>query len=85
VEEDRHSGMAQDTGDGLATSTRDVYAQSECYCALCNNSTLITITEAVFSCIICFRKINHLVESTICIHPLMYGKLCRAQLWLCML
>jgi hypothetical protein len=30
-------------------------------------------------CIICFRKINHLVPITICIHPLMYRKLCRAQ------
>ncbi len=29
--------MPQNTGDGLATSPRDVYAQSECYCALCNN------------------------------------------------
>ncbi len=28
---------------------------------------------------ICFSKINHLVPNTICIHPLMYGKLCRAQ------
>ncbi len=37
VEEDRRSGMAQNTGDELATSPRDVYAQSECYCALCNN------------------------------------------------
>ncbi len=37
VEEDRCSGMAQNTGDGLATSPRDVYAQSESYCALCNN------------------------------------------------
>jgi hypothetical protein len=27
-------------------------------------------------CIICFRKINHLVPITICIHPLMYRKLC---------
>jgi hypothetical protein len=34
----------------------------------------------VFHCIICFRKINHLVPITICIHPLMYGKLCRAHI-----
>jgi hypothetical protein len=37
VEEDRHSGMPQNTGDGLATIPSDVYAQSECHCALCNN------------------------------------------------
>jgi hypothetical protein len=36
VEEDRQSGMVKDAGDGIATSLRDVYAQSECYCALCN-------------------------------------------------
>jgi hypothetical protein len=46
--------------------------------------TLTTITGIVFYCIICFRKINHLVANTICIHPLMYGKLCRAQ-YECML
>ncbi len=28
----------------------------------------------------CFRKINHLVPITICIHPLMFRKLCRAHL-----
>jgi hypothetical protein len=39
--------------------------------------TLITITGIAFFCIICFR--NHLVANTICIYPLMYGKLCRAQ------
>ncbi len=42
-------------------------------------STLTTITGIMFYCIICFRKINHLVANTICIHPLMYGKLCQAH------
>ncbi len=37
VEEDRHSGMPQNIGDRLATTPSDVYAQSECHCALCNN------------------------------------------------
>jgi hypothetical protein len=40
VEEDRRSGMAKDAGDGLATSSRDVYTQSECYCALCSSYTV---------------------------------------------
>ncbi len=40
VEEDRRSGMAKNTGDGLATSSGDVYAQSECSCALCSSYTL---------------------------------------------
>jgi hypothetical protein len=33
-EEKGHSYMAIDAGDGLATPSRDVYAQSECYFAL---------------------------------------------------
>jgi hypothetical protein len=37
VEEDRHSGMPQNTGDGLPTTPSDVHAQSECHCALYNN------------------------------------------------
>jgi hypothetical protein len=40
VEEDRRSEMAKDTGDGLAASSRDIYAQSECHCALCSSYTL---------------------------------------------
>jgi hypothetical protein len=40
VEEDRHSEMAKDAGDGLATYSRDIYAQSECYCALCSRYTV---------------------------------------------
>ncbi len=40
VEKDRRSGMAKDAGDGLVTCSRDVYAQSECYCALCSSYTV---------------------------------------------
>jgi hypothetical protein len=40
VEEDRRSGMAKDAGDGLVTSSRGVYAQSECYCVLFSSYTL---------------------------------------------
>jgi hypothetical protein len=40
VEEDRCSGIAKDAGDGLVTSSRDVYAESECYCALCSSYTI---------------------------------------------
>ncbi len=34
AEEKGHSNMATGAGDGLATTSRDGYAQSECYCAL---------------------------------------------------
>ncbi len=40
VEEDRHTEMAMGTGDGLATSSRDVDAQSECCCTLCSSYTV---------------------------------------------
>ncbi len=40
VEEHRCSEMAKDAGDGLATFSRDVYAQSECYCALFSSYTV---------------------------------------------
>jgi hypothetical protein len=34
VEEERHSSMTRDTGDGPATTSRGSYAQSECCRAL---------------------------------------------------
>jgi hypothetical protein len=34
AEERGRSNIATGTGDGLATASRDGYAQSECYCAL---------------------------------------------------
>ncbi len=40
VEEKRRSEMAKDAGDGLATPSRDVYAQSECYCTLYSSYTV---------------------------------------------
>jgi hypothetical protein len=61
VEEDRHSGMCQDAGGGLVTSTSHVYAQSECHCALYNNCHIKNQNRNRAYCVICFRKINHLV------------------------
>jgi hypothetical protein len=40
AEEKGHSDMATDAGDGLATASRDGYAQSECYCALYSSYTV---------------------------------------------
>jgi hypothetical protein len=40
AEEKGHSDMAIDAGDGLVTPSRDVYAQSECYCALYSSYTV---------------------------------------------
>jgi hypothetical protein len=40
AEEKGQNDMAIATGDGLATPSRDVYAQSECYCALYSSYTV---------------------------------------------
>jgi hypothetical protein len=79
VVEKRRSKMAKDVGDGLATSSRDIYAQRVLYvhCAAIlqynHNRNCVLIVLFVSG------NINHLVPFTICIHPLMYGKLCQAQ------
>jgi hypothetical protein len=77
VEEDRLSRMAKDAGDGL------VHLQE----AVMHRVSVIVPCVAVIQydhnrnrfslyCIICFRKIYNLVLNNICIHPLMYVKLC---------
>ncbi len=35
--EERRSSMTTETGDGLATTSRNGYEQSECHCALYSN------------------------------------------------
>jgi hypothetical protein len=40
AEERGHSDIAIDARDGLTTPSRDVYAQSECYCALYSSYTV---------------------------------------------
>jgi hypothetical protein len=74
--------MAEDKEDDPFTASRDSYAQSECH-VLCITSSIMYIMYSfqksralLYSC---FRKINHLVSDTICIHPLMYVKPCREQ------
>ncbi len=85
VEEGRYSEMTEDKEDGSIMTSRDSYAQSEC-CVYCIMSNIMYIMyphqksrALLYSC---FRKINHLVPVTICIHPLMYVKSCREQLQL---
>ncbi len=61
VEEDRHLRMPQNTGNRLPT-TPSQFMHRVCiivHCVLITTST--TITGIVFFCIICFRRINHLV------------------------
>jgi hypothetical protein len=64
--------MAKDVGDGLATPSRDVMHKVS---AIVHCAAVIQYNHNR-NRIIYFRKINHLVPVAICIHPLMYGKLC---------
>ncbi len=79
VEEDRHHGMPQNTGEGSsqhqATFMHRVSVIVHCVVI----TTPTTITGIVFYCIFCYRKINHLGVKNHLLHPLVYGKLCRAQ------
>jgi hypothetical protein len=74
--------MLQNVGDGLAT-TQATFMHRVCIIVHCVSITIsLTITGTVFYCNYCFRRINHLVVKTICIHPLVYKKLCRAHVGL---
>jgi hypothetical protein len=63
VEEDRRSRMPQNTGDRLATYQEMVMHRVSVIVHCVIISTLTIITGIVFYCIICFRKINPLVET----------------------
>ncbi len=54
VREERHSSITTGAGDGLATTSGDGYAQSECYCVqqLCS----ISVMKVVSHCIIVSGK-----------------------------
>jgi hypothetical protein len=48
AEQRRHSKMGKEAGEGLATPSRDVYAKSECYCALYRSYTAKPLQEPCF-------------------------------------
>ncbi len=72
------SKIATGAGDRLTTASRDGDAQSE-YIVHCKAIVKYNHKRYRVSLCYCFRKINHLVPITVCIHPLMFVKLCRAQ------
>jgi hypothetical protein len=78
AEEKGHSDMAIDAGDGLPqlqeTFMHRVSAIVHCTAVIQYNHNRNRIPLYYL-----FQEINHLVPITICIHPLMYGKLCREQ------
>jgi hypothetical protein len=59
------------------TASRDDYAQSECIVQY-SNSVAYSLQEP-FLIVLLFQENKSFGASTICIHPLMYGKLCREQ------
>jgi hypothetical protein len=68
--------MLQNVGDGLATTSAMVMHRVGVIVHYALITMIIIITGIVFYCNYCFRRINHLAVSTICIHPLMHEKLC---------
>jgi hypothetical protein len=75
--------MTKDIEDSSIMTSRDSYAQSKCrvHCIM-SDIMYIMYPHQKFRVLLypCFRKINHLVPVTICIHSLMYVKSCREQL-----
>jgi hypothetical protein len=70
--------MAESKEDDLITASRDDYAQSECHCALYSNSVIYPLPES-YLIVLLFQENKSFGASTICIHPLMYGKPCGEQ------
>jgi hypothetical protein len=70
--------MAGSKEDDPTTASRVDYAQSECHCALYSNSVVYPLREP-FLIVLLFQENKLFGASTICIHPLMYGKPCREQ------
>jgi hypothetical protein len=70
--------MAVSKEDDPTTASRDDYAQSECHCALYSNSVTYPLQEP-YLIVLLFQEKKSFGASTICILPLMYGKLCREQ------
>ncbi len=70
--------MARSKEDDPTTASRDDYAQRELYCALYSNSVAYSLQEP-FLIVLLFQENKSFGASTICIHPLMYGKPCREQ------
>jgi hypothetical protein len=68
--------MAESKEDDPTTASRDDYAQSECHCALYSNSVTYPPQES-YLIVLLFQENKSFGASTICIHPLMYGKPCR--------
>jgi hypothetical protein len=71
--------MSENKEDDPIMASRDDYAQSKCHCASVGNSVKYLLQELCFI-VLLFQENKSFGASTICIHPLMYGKPCREQL-----
>jgi hypothetical protein len=70
--------MSESKEDDPTTASRNDYAQSECHFALYSNSVTYPLRELRLI-VLLFQENKSFGASTICIHPLMYGKPCREQ------
>jgi hypothetical protein len=73
--------MSGSKEDNPTTASKGDYAQSECHCALYSNSVIYPLWGS-YLIVSSFQENKSLGASTICIHPLMYGKLFREQFWM---
>jgi hypothetical protein len=71
--------MSESKEDNPTTASSNNHAQSECHCALYSNSVTYLLQELRLI-VLLFQENKSFGVSTICIHPLMYGKSCREQL-----
>jgi hypothetical protein len=70
--------MSESKDDDPITASRGDHAQSECHCALYSNSVTYPLQKS-YLIVSLFQENKSFGASTICIHPLMYGKPCREQ------
>jgi hypothetical protein len=68
--------MSESKEDDPTMASRGNNAQSECHRALYSTSVTYRLQELCLT-VLLFQENKSFGASTICIHPLMYGKLCR--------
>jgi hypothetical protein len=70
--------MSKKKEDDPITASRNDHVQSKCHCASISNSVTYPLQE-LYLTVLLFQENKSFGASTICIHPLMYVKRCRAQ------
>jgi hypothetical protein len=73
--------MSESKEDDPTMASRNDNAQSECHCAMYSNIVTYPLypLRELRLIVLLFQENKSFGASTICIHPLMYGKPCREQ------